>query len=411
MSTSIDDSRMADAEALRNGMHVLTATLLVVTIFASMRLPLGAAVVNLLLLATFAMVYFAGSSFVESWPPPARWLWLIALTGIWLADVLIAPLALYLVFALYFVYLWVLDDMWGVVMVIITTALAVATQVPQGLSVGGVMGPVVSASVTIAISYAFRSLQRVTVERENLIEELMRTRTQLAETEHAAGMTAERQRIAHEIHDTLAQGLSSIQMLLHAAERDLDSPAGAPLAPAAVAKAQQRIDLARQTAAHNLQEARAMIAALQPAGLKETSLSAAMSRMAAGFAAAGDMTIEVETDGEAHQLPMKVEAAALRIAQGAVGNVVKHAQATRARITITYSHDELRVDVVDNGRGFDLDAVRSTPAGLGHIGLSAMSRRAEELGGSVTVESTPGGGTALTAALPLSPPAALGPEL
>ncbi|NYM59668.1 sensor histidine kinase, partial [Salmonella enterica subsp. enterica serovar Typhimurium] len=86
-------------------------------------------------------------------------------------------------------------------------------------------------------------------------KELIETRSQLAATERDAGMVAERQRIAHEIHDTLAQGLSSIQMLLHSADRDLDKQDAD--------KARERIELARRTAADNLHEARAMIAALQ----------------------------------------------------------------------------------------------------------------------------------------------------
>ena len=68
---------------------------------------------------------------------------------------------------------------------------------------------------------------------------------------------------------------------------------------------------------------------------------------------------------------------------------------------MTYAPDEVRVDVVDNGHGFDVAKVQDQPAGLGHIGLSAMSRRAEELGGEVVVESTPGSGTAVSVSMPL----------
>ena len=217
-------------------------------------------------------------------------------------------------------------SVWGSISVIFGTAVSVGIQIPQGLTFGGVMGPVVSALVTVAIFYAFTRLHEINTERTALIRELMETREQLAETERAAGVAGERQRIAHEIHDTLAQGLSSIQMLLHAANRDLDGDIN-------VDKARERIGLARQTAADNLQEARAMIAALQPAALSQTSLVGALDRMAQGFAAAAGLNIEVEADGEVTQLPMKLEAVLLRIAQGAVGNVAKHAQATRARIT------------------------------------------------------------------------------
>ena len=144
-----------------------------------------------------------------------------------------------------------------------------------------------------------------------------------------------------------------------------------------------------------------MIAALLPAALSETSLESAMTRMADNFAATGGVDVSVDVEGDAQQLPMKVEAALLRIAQGAMGNVVKHAHASKARVTVTYAPDEVRVDVVDNGDGFDVEAVENKPAGLGHIGLSAMRRRAEELGGEVVIESTPGSGTAVSVSVPL----------
>ncbi|MGX1738239.1 sensor histidine kinase [Corynebacterium flavescens] len=384
-----------DTEAFRNGIHILTATLLVVAILTSVGLPVAQAVLNLVLLAAFAVVYISGSIYVESWPRPAAYLWLIILSIIWVADTMVTPAAIYLVFALFFLYLYVLDIGVGSVFVVVATLISVAVQIPKGVTFGGVMGPAVSALVTVAIFFAFRALARMNAE-------LMETRSQLAATERDAGMIAERQRIAHEIHDTVAQGLSSIQMLLYAADRDLDAAESAAADSAGIDKARERIELARTTAADNLHEARAMIAALQPAALADASLEGALERMASNFASTSSFQVEVDSEGEAVALPMKVEAALLRIAQGAVGNVVKHAGATRARITLTYGVDEVRMDVVDNGEGFDVAAVESRPAGLGHIGLAAMSRRAEELGGKVIIESAPGSGTAVSVSMPLA---------
>ncbi len=349
-------------------------------------MPLQEAVTNLLLMSGFAAIYFGGWSFLDRWDTIPKSAWLAALTMLWFMDLLIAPAAMYLVFSLFFIYLRVFSDWRGVVLVIFATAVSVGVQIPTGLSFGGVMGPAVSAAVTVAIHFVFVKLAQTNAE-------LKATQKQLAESQHNAGVIAERQRIAHEIHDTLAQGLSSIQMLLHAAESNLDAEQPD--------KARERIDLARKTAADNLAEARAMIAALQPAALAETSLRGALERMAAGFGATGNIDIDVDVDGAERQLPMKVEAMLLRVAQGAVGNVMKHSGATRARITISYGEDEVRVDVVDNGNGFDVAAVEARPAGLGHIGLSAMRRRAEELGGQVTVESHPGEGAAVSVSVPL----------
>ncbi|NWO17041.1 MAG: sensor histidine kinase [Corynebacterium sp.] len=401
MSYSLDQDELEaiesseGAEIMRNGVHILTATILVVAILMSVRMDLSLAVLNLVLLSVFAGLYFVGSYYLERMTGVWKLAWLIALTVVWIADILVASAGIYLLFVLFFLYLRVLGMVWGSISVIFGTAVSVGIQIPQGLTFGGVMGPVVSALVTVAIFYAFTRLHEINTERTALIRELMETREQLAETERAAGVAGERQRIAHEIHDTLAQGLSSIQMLLHAANRDLDGDIN-------VDKARERIGLARQTAADNLQEARAMIAALQPAALSQTSLVGALDRMAQGFAAAADLNIEVEADGEVTQLPMKLEAVLLRIAQGAVGNVAKHAQATRARITVSYSDDAVRVDIVDNGVGFDVKAVESRPAGLGHIGLAAMKRRAEEVSGEVVIESSPGNGTVVSVSVPLT---------
>lgn len=404
MSNSLDQRELESlessegADVMRNGIHILTATILVVAILMSVRMSLTAAAFNLVFLSVFAALYFVGSFYMDRMSYVLKLVWLTALTVVWIVDILVAPAGIYLLFVLFFFYLRVLGMVWGVIAVIFGTAVSVGIQFPQGLTFGGVMGPVVSALVTVAIFYAFDRLHAINMERAALIRELMETRQQLAETERAAGVAGERQRIAHEIHDTLAQGLSSIQMLLHAANRDLDAIGGA----GNVDKARERIDLARHTAADNLQEARAMIAALQPVALSQTSLVGALERMSEGFAAAGELDIEVESDGMVHQLPMKLEAVLLRIAQGAVGNVAKHANATRARITVTYEDKGVRVDVVDNGDGFDLAAVQSRPAGLGHIGLAAMKRRAEEVGGEVVIESTPGHGTAVSVSVPLT---------
>ena len=98
---------------------------------------------------------------------------------------------------------------------------------------------------------------------------------------------------------------------------------------------------------------------------------------------------------------MRTETTLLRIAQGALGNVVKHSEATAALVTLTYDTDEVRLDVVDNGTGFDPAQVAARPRGLGHIGLDAMRERAKEVGGTLAIESAPGEGTAISVAVPI----------
>ena len=417
METSLDPregvdklrrTRAPDEDALSDGVHILTTTLLIAALASSVNLPFGEAALNLLLCSGFAVLYFYGTTLQPGWRERTSLLWLAGLTLLWVLAMVVSPVSIYLLFPLFFLYLRVMDDVRGVVAVLAATAASVLTQAPTGLTMGGVMGPAVSAAVVLAIHYAFRTLVRISREREELIAQLIATRTQLAETERAAGVAQERQRLAHEIHDTVAQGLSSIQMLLHSAERDLQNLG---LTEQQLAGPNRFISLARTTARDNLGEARAMIAALQPASLSETSLQGALERMASGFAAAGELTIEVGVEGDGRQLPMRTEAALLRIAQGAVGNVAKHAGATRCRVTVTYEPDEVRLDVVDNGSGFDPSEVEQRPAGLGHIGLDAIRQRAAEQGGSLEVESSPGYGTAVSVAIPLPVGAAPGATL
>lgn len=349
------------------------------------------ALIILGVLLVFSAVYYVGSLVLELTATWRTLTWLLALVLLWVVLLPMQELAVYLVFPLYFLFLAVLPDYRGVTAVIGATVIAVSHQYPR-FTPGGVLGPTLAALVTIAIFFAFRRLWLAHVEREKLLQELLATRHQLVATEREAGMVAERQRIAHEIHDTLAQGLSSIQMLLHVAEKSVGE--GHP------DDAVRKIQLARATAAENLSEARAMIAALQPAALAETSLEAALQRIAQSSSDAG-IDVGVVVEGRVVKLPMKVEATLLRIAQGAMGNVAKHSRATRAQLTLTFEPEEVRLDCVDNGVGFELAELDEKPAGLGHIGLAAMRSRATEVGGTFAVESAPGEGTAVSVAIPV----------
>ncbi|RRO90949.1 sensor histidine kinase [Corynebacterium bovis] len=370
---------------------VLLALLLAVVVSAAWAAAGGVPVPTLALAGAFGVVFLLGAVGVRSRPRPAvTALWLGVLTVLWVALTLVEPSAVYLVLVLFFLSLILVRWPWGVVVTLLAMVLAVGLSVGLvGPSVGAVLGPVLSGLVAVVMTVGYRGLYRVSEERRELIEELMRARTRLAESERRAGVVAERERLAHEIHDTVAQGLSSIQMLLHAVERDM--PEGHP----GIGKLQ----IARRAAAENLRETRAMIAALQPAALEGHSLVDALRRVSGG----GDVPVEVVVDGEERPLPMKVEAGLLRIAQGAVANIREHSGARRARITLSFDAGAVRLDVVDDGRGFDVDEVVGSlgeRAGLGHVGLAAMERRAEEIGGGVVVESRPGHGTAVAVSVP-----------
>lgn len=392
-----DPSDIPDNKALDIGITVLAVCLMLVSLGVLVRMPLNAALLHIVLVTAFSFLVFYGIVEMARWGGLGRATWLFGISAVWVADIAISPVAVYWVFILFFIYLRAFNDWRGIAWVVAGLATTIAVQVPVGLTLGGVMGPTLSAVVVIAINYAFTTIGRVSTEREALIDELMATREQLAASERDAGAAQERERLAHEIHDTVAQNLSSIQMLLHAAERDLHATGASEKMLEAPLK---RMEAARRAASNNLAETRAMIAALTPAGLREASISEALGRIAHDFAATGDMGIEVETHGEPRQLPMRTEAGLLRIAQGAVSNAVQHSGAQRVRVTLNYEPDGVRLDVVDNGVGFDVAAQENTPAGLGHLGLNAMRSRAAELGGELTIESAPGGPTALSVAVP-----------
>ena len=373
------------------GIHIITALLLAVTVATSLAVGILEFMQVSFLAVTFGAIYYAGNHFFHQLNTTQHGLWAFGLTALWILLLPHHLSAVYLVAALYFVYLRSFDERTSTAAILGATGIVIVANIPTGITVGAVVGPLLGGVVTIGIAFVFRHMWRMSAEKEELIDQLMKTRSQLAQTEHEAGMAAERQRIAHEIHDTVAQGLSSIQMLLSVAEADINAgkPKEEPL---------KKIAIAKKSAADNLAEARAMIAALQPAALAKTNLEGALERIAENIESV-DVNISVE--GEDRQLPMRTETTLLRIAQGALGNVVKHSQATAALVTLTYDPDEVRLDVVDNGVGFDPAQVAARPRGLGHIGLGAMRERAREVGGTLAIESTPGQGTAISVAVPI----------
>jgi signal transduction histidine kinase len=183
-------------------------------------------------------------------------------------------------------------------------------------------------------------------------------------------------------------------MLLHAAERDIPDEA-----------VRDKLRLARETAADNLQETRRFIRELTPPALDEQTLPAALRRLASATneqaAQSGSRTrISFSLSGHPVALPMSIEATLLRIAQGSLSNVVKHSEAARAELTLSYLGDEVAIDVVDNGVGFDPAELESEATAAVSFGLRAIRQRAEALGGTADVESTPGGGTALSVRIP-----------
>jgi len=378
---------------LRVGLHVLIAALLVLVLVRLPALPPPAAVAGLVLVAVFAAVYVS-SAFVRRVPEarrrPVATVWVTVLALVWVGLVLLVPEAAYLAFPLFFLLLHLLPHRLGPVAVVVVTAIAIlALGLHQGFSAGVVIGPVIGAGVAILLGLGYRALAQEAAEREALLAELLSTRDRLAETEREQGALAERARLAREIHDTVAQGLSSIQLLLHAAERaDPDRPGI------------EHVRLARETAAESLAETRAFIRELTPPAL-DAGLGEALRRLGEAQSTPGGLRVEVETP-PVLDLPMDLQTALLRIAQGAVANVRQHANARRASLTLRVDRDETVLVVADDGVGFDPQTVAAGPGGADSFGLRAIAERVAQLDGTLDIDSGPGRGTRLTVTVPTS---------
>jgi signal transduction histidine kinase len=210
-----------------------------------------------------------------------------------------------------------------------------------------------------------------------LVAELAASRAQSARLSREAGAAAERERLAREIHDTLAQGFTSIIALAQAVEPELDDDTAA---------AKRHVELIRITARENLAEARAMVAELTPSELHDSSLSAAIQRQCERLSAESGIAATIRVDGELPPLTMATDVVLLRATQEAFANIRKHADATAVTVSLTPVEHGVRLSVSDNGVGLSDDHTDG-------FGLRGMRARAAQVGGTMTVNPTPGGGT------------------
>jgi signal transduction histidine kinase len=212
--------------------------------------------------------------------------------------------------------------------------------------------------------------------RGALIQELEGTRAELAAVQHQAGVQSERERMAQEIHDTIAQGLASLLMLVQDADRAIaDSPE----------RAHERLAMATQVVKENLAETRSLVAALAPADLREAPLQAAIERIVSRTKRELELDATFRVEGTSRRLESNVQVVVVRAVQEAIANIRKHAQATRVDVLLAYLPESVRVEVSDNGCGFD-------PLQAHGFGLQGMRARVEQIHGSLTIDSAPGTG-------------------
>ena len=239
-----------------------------------------------------------------------------------------------------------------------------------------VTGLILGGAITIGTF--INSLIVQSSDRQRLINELSQTRASLLKVEREAGILAERQRLAREIHDTLAQDFTSI--IVHLTAAKLGGPESAT----------PHIQQAEQTARDGLDEARRIVWAMRPEQLEHSTLVASIEEFAARWSVENSIRVNTAITGAPRPLGPERDAALLRVTQEALNNVKKHANASRVDITLSYMADLVALDIVDDGIGFEEKENRG-------FGLKTMRERVEELRGTLTIES--GDGTAIAVSL------------
>ncbi|GGL09839.1 sensor histidine kinase [Mangrovihabitans endophyticus] len=224
---------------------------------------------------------------------------------------------------------------------------------------------------------------------EAALQENAGLHAQLLNQAREAGVLDERQRMAGEIHDVLAQGLTGIVTQLEAADAARSRPNDLC----------RHLDTAKRLARDSLAEARRSVQALRPQNLDAAALPDAIDEVVRGWSRLNDVTAELITTGTPRPLLPEIETTLLRTAQEALANVARHAGATRVALTLSYMEDLVSLDVRDDGTGFDPEAPLAADYPGGY-GLNAMRERVIRIAGRLDVESEPGAGTAISARVP-----------
>jgi len=328
--------------------------------------------------------------------------WLIGFGVIWIAAVAVSPEFVWVAFLLWLLAGHLLPVPWGLVYSgIVLVVVITAPILHHGTtSYANVFGPLIGGIFAFGISRGYLQLLRDAAERERLVGSLTRAQQEMADlqdelalAQRQSGAIAERTRISRDIHDTIAQALSSIRLLAHAgAGRSAD------------AEAARTLTQVEALAGDSLADVRRIVAALVPAELEGDVLAAALRRMLDRAHDEIGLQVELHVDDSLPLLPTGVEVALLRTAQSALANVRLHAGATRVVMSLVDADRTVRLDVTDDGAGFDVPAwEKRTESGSSSYGLRFMRGRLRELGGGLDIESAPGEGTTVSVHLPLHP--------
>lgn len=384
-----DPARRRMLTVARFALHLITALLSAVTAIRAIAtgVPLLPAV---LAAGVFLAWYATGAAFARG--RFSGW-WLGGLGILWAGMLVISAEFVWLSFPLLLLAGHVLRRWPSVVFAVPVLAAAIAApllhQVP--ITFAHIVGPLLGGGFALAISLGYDALLRDAAERERLIASLVRTQDEmaavqeeLARTQRYAGAAQERTRLARDLHDTIAQELSSMVLMARSG-------------------AVESLPQIESLAQHSLTDLRRIVAALAPAELEGAALAAAIERMLDAMRRDTGIASALSVDPDLPPLPTSHEVVLLRVAQSALANVRQHAGAGRVTVSLAMGAGTVTMTVEDDGAGF---AVGETAVGDGSApstsyGLTAMSSRLREFGGTLEVRSAPGEGTALVAALPV----------
>jgi signal transduction histidine kinase len=295
-----------------------------------------------------------------------------------------------------FVHAYLLRPTWlifvgvGATSVVINSGIFLSDPSLEGLVIGSIVVIIQTVIIGLGImggeklTELSEQRRRTVLELESALAENAALQSRVVAQARESGVADERERMAREIHDTIAQGLIGVITQLEAGSSVVDDPA----------EVQRRIDNAGRLARESLQEARRAVEALMPASLEHRGLPEALEDVVGRWSEMNHIPAEMTVTGAVQSLHPEVEVTLLRVAQEALSNVAKHSQASQVRVTLSYMEDVVSIDVKDDGRGFD------KAASNGGFGLTTMRRRVSGLSGNLTVETHHGMGTALSATVP-----------
>lgn len=351
--------------------------------------PLDNRAIGIAAFSALAVWYATSISRDDYWAThPIRYLFYLAVGWLLWSPLAAIDAAHMMMLAAFFPLIFVrLPLRWAIVgatmlsgLVVVILSIASGEEAIVSLLLGA--GMVLSA---IVLGGFINAIVQQSEARHDLIRQLQATRESLATAEAERVLLQERQRIANEIHDTLAQAFSGILMHLDAAEAQPDT-------------AQLYLGHIRQIARDNLAEARRFVWQLRPEVLAQESLPTALRSSVMKWCAGDSIQPDVIVTGRPYALLPMSEVAILRVAQEAISNSRKHAKASTVRVTLSFTDNAVLLDVWDDGIGFAPN--EQHPTALSGLGLQTMRERVEQVGGTFAVESNLGDGTIISINIP-----------